>query len=160
MTQLGTKPKVVMVTAFTFSPFFGSLVFMLFYTSLTSEVYGFLGILNISLQYAIFGLTLYFLPATLIGLIFNKQIFPLKQSILLKILMTALIGLVISALWAMLFGYFYVGNISEKLADYIQLVLGFGAFGAVISAVVAALIFKFQFKFMQSSPLSQSTLKL
>lgn len=140
MTELTAKQSLLMVTTFTLSPLFAAFI--------VAFIFGFhadalLDTLTLAVKYAFLGLALYFLPATLLGIIFTRQIVLQDQSDLHKIVKMSIIGFVICAVWAMLFGYFYVGDIQTQLNMYITVVLALGLFGAISSTLVTLLALKF-----------------
>lgn len=132
-----------MVTTFTISPLFATFIIALIVAVFTSQAYDLVEVLATALKFSIFGLALYFLPATLIGVIFNQQIMRQDKGAFNKILQMTGIGFIISALWAMLFGYFYVEDINTELYTYINIVLVLGFIGAVSCAVVTTMVLKF-----------------
>ena len=143
MTDHSTKRTILMVTTFTLSPLFTTFIVALIVGLFSSQANGLLDVLVMALKFSFFGLALYFLPATLIGIVFNKQVMRQDNSPVSKILLMTAIGFIIAALWAMLFGYFYVEDLNTELYTYINIVLVLGIIGAVSSAFVTFVVLKF-----------------
>ena len=143
MTDHSTKRTILMVTTFTLSPLFTTFIVALIVGLFSYQANGLLDVLVMALKFSFFGLALYFLPATLIGIVFNKQVMRQDNSPVSKILLMTAIGFIIAALWAMLFGYFYVEDLNTELYTYINIVLVLGIIGAVSTAFVTALVLKF-----------------
>lgn len=143
MTDHSTKRTILMVTTFTISPLFTTFIVALTVAAFTSQAYDFVEALAMALKFSIFGLALYFLPATLIGVIFNKQVMRQDKGAFAKILQMTAIGFIISALWAMLFGYFYVEDINTELYTYFNIVLVLGFIGAISCTAVTTMVLKF-----------------
>lgn len=143
MTNQSTKHTILMVTTFTLSPLFTTFIVALIVGVFSYQASGIVDMLQMTVKFSFLGLALYFLPATLIGIVFNKLVMLQDRSPASKMLIMAAIGFIISALWAMLFGYFYVENMSEELFTYMNIVLVLGIIGAVSSAAVTAMVLKF-----------------
>ncbi len=143
MTDHSTKRTILMVTTFTLSPLFTTFIVALIVGLFSYQANGLLDVLVMALKFSFFGLALYFLPATLIGIVFNKQVMRQDNSPVSKILLMTAIGFIIAALWAMLFGYFYVEDLNTELYTYINIVLVLGIIGAVSSAFVTFVVLKF-----------------
>ena len=107
MSNHSTKQTILMVTTFTISPLFSTFIVALIVGLFSYQAYGFADVFYMVIRFSLLGLALYFLPATLIGIIFNKQFMPQDKTHAYKIFWMSVIGFVIAALWATLFAYFY-----------------------------------------------------
>lgn len=143
MSDRSTKQTLLMVTTFTISPLFSTFIVALIVGLFSYQAYSFSDVVYMIVRFSLLGLTLYFLPATLIGIIFNKQFMPQNKSHTYKIFWMSVIGIVISALWATLFAYFYVANLSSEFSTYISIILLLGAVGGLSAGFVTALLLKF-----------------
>ncbi|MDQ8954332.1 hypothetical protein RFH42_15390 [Acinetobacter rudis] len=143
MSNHSTKQTILMVTTFTISPLFSTFIVALIVGLFSYQAYGFADVFYMVIRFSLLGLALYFLPATLIGIIFNKQFMPQDKTHAYKIFWMSVIGFVIAALWATLFAYFYVVDLSAEFSTYISIILLLGVIGGLSAGFVTALLLKF-----------------
>lgn len=143
MSDLSTKQTILMVTTFTISPLFSTFIVALIVGVFSYQAYGFADVFYMVIRFSLLGLALYFLPATLIGIIFNRQVMLQDKTHAYKIFWMSIIGFVISALWATLFAYFYVADLSSEFSTYISIILLLGVMGGLSAGFVTALLLKF-----------------